>query len=446
MHTEFLVLGAGVTGLAAAVELGEAAIILEKEKGPGGLVRSQCFNGNYWFDQVLHLLHFKDAAVQARITAMLGEVLAPCPPVAWIECKEGVALYPFQLNIGALNEAARNRCITDYAKACFQNNDLQKAVNYREFLTATFGDAMCELFYFPYNEKLYKYPLNSIAADEMLWNIHRPSFEEILQGAFRPNVLRTTYNSNAFYPRPPKNAPLRGMEILSEALAQRTNHLQLNTTVTRIDPSAKTVWVVSGGEQKKYVYSHACLSTLPLPQLMKLCAGVSAPLLQELELLEYTKVFSIALCIKGPRPVGTGHWRYYTDPALPFTRLIFMTEFDADNAPPDGWGVLAEITWSSRVPEPEEEVLTEEVVGALKKLSLLDAYSTVISTHLWKADPAYVVFTFDTQRIINNCFAFLQHYGITSLGRYGRWEYSSMYQNIKAGFDWAKKVTSKAVV
>jgi len=123
-----------------------------------------------------------------------------------------------------------------------------------------------------------------------------------------------------------------------------------------------------------------------------------------------------------------------------------MAEFDPYSAPADGWGLLAEITWNHRDPVPDREVLIKEIITALKKISLLDDETVVIGKHIWTADPAYVIFTFDTERIVNNCFEFLEKYGITCLGRYGKWEYSSMYQNIKAGFDWAAKVTSKYVV
>ncbi len=446
MQTEFLILGAGVTGLAAATVLEDQAVVIEKESTPGGLVRSKCFHGTYWFDNVLHILHFKDQAIQAHLQVMLGDVLQPCPPVAWIECKEGVALYPFQLNVGGLNEVARNRCITDYAKVYYHPNNQEEASNYEAYLKATFGDAMCELFYFPYNEKLYKYPLQQIAADDILWNIHRPSFEEILQGGFQPNVVRTTYNSNAFYPRPPKDAPLRGMEILSQALAANVPHLHLNTTVTHIDLPSRTVYAMQTGVKKKFVFTNECLSTLPLPRLMKLCSNVPEFLLKEIDQLVYTKVFSVALCIRGERPHNSGHWRYYTDPQLPFTRLIFMTEFDTHNAPEDGWGLLAEITWNSQTPDPDETTLIAMVIKALYKISVLHADTEVISTHTWTADPAYVIFTPETQQIVQRCFEFLKQYDIRSLGRYGNWEYSSMFQNIKAGFNWAQQVTSKITV
>src|SRR5688500_13796289 len=115
MIADYLILGAGVTGLSAGVELKDAAVVIEKDRTPGGLVRSFCFDGGYWYDYVLHLLHFKDPEIQARVEAMIGPIMRPCPPEAWIQTLKGTAMYPFQLNLGSLEEEARNQCIVDYA-------------------------------------------------------------------------------------------------------------------------------------------------------------------------------------------------------------------------------------------------------------------------------------------------------------------------------------------
>jgi protoporphyrinogen oxidase len=446
MIADYLILGAGVTGLSAGVELKDAAVVVEKDKTPGGLVRSFCFDGGYWYDYVLHLLHFKDPEIQARVEAMIGPIMRSCPPKAWIQTLKGTAMYPFQLNLGSLEEEARNQCIVDYAKAYYHKNAESTEKNYREYLKATFGDAMCDLFYYPYNEKLYKYALEKIAVDDLTWNLHRPSFEDILKGGFQPNVPRATYNTNAFYPCPPeKDAPLRGMELLSQALANHVKHLKLNRKVTAVNPANKSITTVTNGMTEQYRYNEGCLSTIPLPVLMKLCNNASDSLLKEVDTLEHTKVISIGISIKGSRPASPGHWRYYTDPAIPFTRLVFMNEFDPQASPEDGWALLTEVTWPGKEPIPEKDTLINQVVNAIKSLSLLPNDNVVIGTHVWVVDPAYVIFTHDTQRIINNCFEFLARYRITSSGRYGKWEYSSMFQNIKAGFDWAKKVNKKTL-
>ena len=442
---DFLILGAGVTGLAAGLELKESSIIIEKECRPGGLVRTHCFDNGYWFDHVLHLLHFKDTEIQERIQVLMGDMLQRCSPAAWIECSAGTVLYPFQLNLGALNEKARNKCISDYAKMFFSAVDKSSADNYRQYLALTFGNAMCDLFYFPYNEKLYKYPLEQIAADALLWNLHRPSFEEILDGSFNPNRLKETYNTNAFYPCPPVDSPVRGMEALVQSLSSNLNNIQLNSEVVHIDTRLQLVHILKNGIPDKIHYNYGCLSTIPLPRLMRLCSDVPEQLLKRADQLIFTKVYSIAISVKGKRPEGTGHWRYYTNPDIPFTRLIFMTAFDTNNAPQDGWGLLAEVTCNEKE-TIDTGRLVQQTINAVKTLGYFDETQQIVGTHIWPVEFAYVIFTPETKCIVEDCFEFLEQYGIAAAGRYGKWQYSSIYQNIKEGFTWAKEVSEKVSV
>jgi phytoene dehydrogenase-like protein len=93
-----LILGGGIAGLAAALPLGDAAVVLERNARPGGLVRTECFDG-YWFDHVLHLLHVADAATEARFRSLVGDDLARCPPEAWVETSAGTTRFPFQMNL-----------------------------------------------------------------------------------------------------------------------------------------------------------------------------------------------------------------------------------------------------------------------------------------------------------------------------------------------------------
>src|SRR5688572_13589476 len=101
-HADVLILGAGVTGLTAAWELGDRAIVLERSSRPGGLVRTHRF-GDYWFDRVLHLLYFQDPQTEERVRALMGDDLAPCAPRAWCETSAGTTRFPFQMHLGGLD-------------------------------------------------------------------------------------------------------------------------------------------------------------------------------------------------------------------------------------------------------------------------------------------------------------------------------------------------------
>lgn len=439
-ETDHLVLGAGVTGLAAGLELGNKSIILEKEAEPGGLVRTHRYNNGYWFDRVLHLLHFRDPEIELRIKSLLGNLLTPCPPIAWIESQEGVTKYPFQLNLSGLNTPRRIECIADYAKAYYATRNEAASPNYRTFLENTFGAGMCNEFFFPYNEKLYKYDLALMTSKALKWNLSQPSVAEVLAGAFHDNKAPAAYNSNAFYPCPKEpNAPMRGMQLLSHAVANKVTNLNLRRKIISIKPKEQVVIASNeGGNFEKYRFTKQCLSTLPLPVAIQLCEGAPTEVVEASQRLQHSRVISIAICVRGSRPKDTGTWRYYTIPTVPFTRLIFMNEFDPMAAPADGWAVLAEVPWPGRGPLPDFKLLAKNVVECIKNQYFYTKDSEVLDVNWWVVDPAYVVFTHETEQISATCSQFLQDYGISTKGRYGSWEYSSMYQNIKDGIEWAR--------
>jgi protoporphyrinogen oxidase len=438
---EFLVLGGGVAGLAAGVELGERAIVLERESRPGGLVVSDEFEG-YWFDRVLHLLHFPDEALQRRIQEIVGDDLAPCPPVAWIECAGGNVRYPFQLNVGGLEEGSRNRCLADFARASFGADSGEPPADYEDLLVRAFGREMCEQFFLPYNRKMWRRPLRSLAPMGFVWNIHRPSFEEVLDGAFRPNLPRETYNTRAFYPRPPAGAPVRGMEVLSRSLAARVPRLRLDTEVLAIDPRVRTVSARHEGRELRFGYDRRCLSTMPLPQTMRACAGAPEELVRAAEALPRNVVFSVAFAIRGPRPAAPGHWRYHTDERVPFTRLVYMAEFDPLTAPADGWGLMAEVTHPAEEPWPGEEELCASARDGLRRVGALGEGQEIVAERVFVADPAYVVFTPESREVVRRCTEYLAAAGVDTVGRYGRWEYSSMAQVMADGFRWAAEAAA----
>ena len=118
-----------------------------------------------------------------------------------------------------------------------------------------------------------------------------------------------------------------------------------------------------------------------------------------------------------------------------------MTEFDSHAAPKDGWSLLVEIPLSYRTVKYDSDAILQNVLKSISELGLLTANVEVIAQYHWLIDYAYVIFTPDTKRILEDCQEYLETKGIFSKGRYATWEYSSMYQNIKAGFDFAEKVT-----
>ena len=437
-ETDYLILGAGVTGLAAANVLGPRAKVLEREARPGGLVRTECFNG-YWFDHVLHILYFADCVTERRIQDMLGETLAPCVPIAFVETRSGTTRYPFQMHLEGLDEDTVIRCLHDLARVAFGPAPGEPR-DFQEMLLHAFGREMCEVFMFPYNRKVWRRPLTELADSDFTWNIPSPDFDHVLRGALGKNQAYRPYNACAWYPCPPAAAPWRGMEVLVRALASQVVDLRLEHCIEDVDLERRVVTALHAGRTKQYRFRRGCLSTLPLSTMIEICRPAPHALRQACRRLKRNRVVSVMLSIAGPRPTGRGHWRYYADESLIFTRLIHTHEFDPAMAPADGWGLMAEVMQRSEDPEECPETIIRKTVADVHKAGALSPHSQIIDAHLRVTDPAYVVFSVDSLPIIELARRYLEVNGIVPLGRYGRWEHSSMAQGMSDGFGWADRV------
>jgi protoporphyrinogen oxidase len=428
-----LILGGGVAGLAAALPLGDGAVVLERNARPGGLVRTECFSG-YWFDHVLHLLHVSDAAMEARFRSLLGDDLARCPPEAWVETTAGTTRFPFQMNLHGLDAEVVVRCLRDLARVTFAGPSPAPR-NFHDVLLSTFGREMCELFLFPYNRKVYRRPLEELAPAGFQWTITPPDFDKVLRGALGLTHGHHAYNANGWYPRPPRGAGVRGMEILTRALAARVDDLRLEHEIESIDTTRRIV-VARNGALHTFGYRRAC-STLPLPVTIMLCDQAPHDLKRACASLPFNRVLSVAFCVEGPRPTGQGHWRYYADESLIFNRLVFPHEFDPLNAPDDGWGLMAEITLPGNEPMPAARDVIARTKHDIERAGAFNG-GRVRATHIILAEPAYVLFTEESRRVTAAAMAFLRAHDIEPMGRYGRWEYSSMAQVIGDAIQWAE--------
>ncbi|HYE77880.1 MAG TPA: NAD(P)-binding protein [bacterium] len=433
-----VVLGAGLAGLAAAGVLGDRAVVLEREPRPGGLVRTEEWGG-YWFDHVLHLLYFgADRTTENRILDLVGrDVMRAMRPDAWVETVHGTVRYPFQMHLGGLPTEIVVSCLRDLAQVTFGPHT-EAPADFTSMLDQTFGRAMCEAFLFPYNRKMWRRPLESLAPSGFQWTITHPDFDGVVRGALEKDQDFATYNAQSWYPVPPGGAPVRGMEVLAVALAGQVRDLRLHHEILEIDLDRRVVTARHAGNELEFAYGEGLCSTLPLPQTVALCKQAPAELREACRTLVRNRVYSASFSIRGPRPENRGLWRYYSDETLIFTRLIYPHHFDEFSAPPDGWGLLAEITEPAEQPRQADAAVLDRCQEDIALAGALPQGCEVIDRHLIVADPAYVVFTVENQPVMEAARTFLRSHGIEPLGRYGRWEYSSMAQVMRDGLAWGE--------
>jgi protoporphyrinogen oxidase len=433
----YVVLGGGLAGMAAALPLGEKCVVLEAADRAGGLVQSHNYDG-YWFDTVLHLMHVGDHETLRRIQGWLGDVLQPIDRVAWVEMPFGRVRYPFQQNLSALPLDLAVACLDDMARAVYQHARQDGAAdNLHQRFLDLFGQSLCDLFFYPYNEKLWKRPLDTLPAGGLAWTIPNPDFREVLRGTLATNINDRSYNSDAWYPQPPAGAPLRGMELLSAAMAARVSHLKVRCRVSQLDPDRRHVLAATPDGVLRCDWEEGAVSTIPLPRLAEMTIGLPGSLLKAAARLKHMRVIYFAFRVQGPRPEDRGHWHYYPDPTVSFNRLVYMHRFDPLSAPTDGWGVMAEITETADAPPGDRSVLQSQVVADLDSTGALPDDCTIVGCHVLESEYGYVVFDDAREEAVCRLEEYFHSKGIVLLGRYGRWDYYSMSQVLRQGHDWA---------
>jgi len=428
---DYIVIGGGLAGLSAGTVLADRCVVLEMEGRPGGLVRTECVDG-YWFDHVLHLLHFQDAGMKSEILPFLGEDFHPCPPKALVETRAGTALYPLQMNLGSLEREEVVRCIRDLAEACFGKLKVPPT-NLGESFLGKFGRSICELFMFPYNRKLWQRSLETLSP-EVSWTIAVPEFEQALRGALSSGQAFLPYNAWAWYPSGSPETFPRGMEKLSGHIASQVPNLYCGARVSGVNTRERTVTVLGdNGERAKLRYLKGLIPTVPLPGLVAMIENCPAEVAGSAQGLEWIRVYSVMLPIAGPRPGNTVHWRYFADEDLCFTRLIYMHAFDPDICPREGWGLLVEIPESSGEPVMDSETVMNRALADLDRAGVIPGDCKVLPGRVVVNDPAYAVFSSGTLDTVAGIVEWLSARDVHVLGRYGRWEYSSMAQVIRDG-------------
>lgn len=400
-----IILGAGLTGLSIAYHLREKGInfvIIEKEKKAGGLCRS-IRSKNYIFDYTGHFIHTKSDYVKLFVEKLITGI----PKVkrkSFIYLKGNLIPYPFQANVVYLPLFDRLKSILTYY---FRKRKPPK--NLVDWILTNFGRGMSELFFLPYNEKLWKYPLSEITPDFITSYVPPVS------------VLKSQkdigYNVEFLYPE-------RGIGELTSALSK-----ELEITHGEVNKIDKN-FIIFDDEKIRYEY---IISTIPLPEFLSMLdLGEDMPV--NVNSLVWNSVLCINLGIKGnisipPKDASNFHWIYFPEKHFPFYRIGSYSNISPSMAPEGCSSLWVEVSY-------REKKLKRHIIDEITDiLSRLRFFSENSIDHILPVNIpyAYPIYNKDREKIINDLYSFLDKYKIKLAGRFGAWKYSYMGQSILEG-------------
>jgi len=404
-RTRYLIVGAGVSGLAFADWLrDDDYLLVEAEDEIGGYCRTVKRDGFVW-DYSGHFFHFRYPEIEQYLVDRMGdERVLRVERDSRIWYAERFIDFPFQKNIHQLPKPEYEQCVRD-----LRERPEDKGGNFKEMLYARYGRGIAEKFLIPYNEKLYALNLAALDADAMGRFFPHASVEEILRNADAP--ASGDYNATFTYP---EGGAIQYIDALAEGV--RADRITLGERVLAIDRKAK----VATTSQRQIGYD-TLISSAPLVALLDMCGVV-----YDAAVLSHNKVqvFNLGFDSKGPSNV---HWIYYPQRDISFYRVGFYDNiFSSDRM---SLYVEVGLPWDAELSEDERGALKARVLADLQTCGVVTNQS-LLASHDVLLDPAYVHVTTQSNSEAAARRELLSAEDVHSIGRYGAWTYCSIEDNI----------------
>jgi protoporphyrinogen oxidase len=424
-RTPVAILGAGLTGMAAAYHLRQAGVpyrLFERLPHPGGHAITTEDDG-FRFDRTGHLLHLRDPDTRALALSWIGPDHLEIERRSMIWSNGVYTRYPFQANTFGLPPQVAYECLHGFLKTHF-NKDHPEPRNFEEFCLQHFGEGISRHFMIPYNTRLWGVHPSEITAAWCSRFVPLPRLEDVIAGAVGLNDRELGYNARFVYPR-------LGIGVLSDGLAGAVPGIELNRAPIAIDWQGREL--VFEDEVVRY---DTLISTIPLTSLVRLCASAPSAVAEAGSRLRCNHLYYLDVALDTPcqKPL---HWVYVPEEKYPFYRVGCYSNFSSALAPPGKASLYVEL--ADRRP-PDLPALLPRVAEGLVEMGLVDAPGAIRFARLRRIDHAYVIFDHAYYDALAAIRPFLEGAQIVSSGRYGGWNYSSMEDALHFGRDAARQV------
>ncbi|HEY5147826.1 MAG TPA: FAD-dependent oxidoreductase [Polyangiaceae bacterium] len=420
-----LIVGAGVTGLATAAALSDRGdddyLILEADREIGGWCKTVKKDGFVW-DYSGHFFHFKHPEIERwLVDRMPGQKIRVVKKKSFIAYKGRFIDFPFQKNIHQLPQDEFIDCLHDvyFARSSDVKADEKRAAlpatNFKEMLSARFGRSICEKFLFPYNEKLYACDLATLDVDAMGRFFPYADLTDIVRNMKAPD--NASYNATFTYP---EGGAIEYVRAIASAV--RPGAVAFEEALVAVDLERKVARTTSasraGGSRE--IRFDRLVSSVPFNRFVALC-GVGSD--DEPSTWAWNKVLvhNFGFDGKGQRDV---HWAYYPARETAFYRVGWYDNiFDADRL-----SIYVEVGFPKDAPI-DARATRERVLDDLKREGVVSTQK-LVAEHSVVLDPAYVHVTARSVAEHKRIAALLKERSVWSLGRYGRWTYCAIEDNI----------------
>jgi protoporphyrinogen oxidase len=399
------VIGSGISGLSVANMLHQKheVTLYEKEKQIGGLIKCTREEGNLFHRVGGHVFNSKNKEVLDWFWSFFDkDEFVSTIRKAKIFMYDQYLGYPIENNLYKLPKDIVNKVIEELLEEQTTTN----YINFEDFLRGNFGNTLYDIYFKPYNEKIWNTDLKQVPLDWLEGKLPMPNIKEIiLSNIFKEEETKMVHSS-FYYPK--SNGSQFIVDRLSEAL-----NIVTNSQITKIEK-------VTHGWQVNDTFFDCVIYTGDIRELSKLINHPSTTLANTLDKTMSFKSngTSNVLCYTNDdRDIS---WLYFPEKSFVPHRIIYTGNFSKTNNAGQRKTCVVEFSGIQK----QEVMLTEleKMPGNLEPIA-------------FNMEPnSYVINTFDTRTIVNSVKEELEDDKLFLLGRFAEWEYYNMDKCIEAAF------------
>lgn len=406
------VIGAGISGLAIARCLQKEAdvTVFEKDSRPGGLVKCDRIDGNLYHMVGGHVFNSKRQDVLEWFWSLFDREteFTAATRNAVIHINKIIG-YPIENHIYQLNEELARKIVSDLLK--INHNIDNSSNNFEEFLLKRFGKTLYDLYFKPYNEKVWKRDLCNVPLSWLEGKLQMPTVDEIFLANILKKEEKEMVHSSFYYPK------FNGSQFLADRMSKGINIIY-NSDISSIHFSeAVQMWKINNDNFDYIIFTgnlKDVTSILNISDIDKYLDSISQ--------LEFHGTTSV-LCKVDASPYS---WVYLPKKEQAAHRIICTGNFSSTNSSENINTATIEFT----------DMIDKETI--LKNLQTLP-FSPQYITH------RYTKFTYpiqnpDTRKMIGDLKIDLKLHKFYLLGRFAEWEYYNMDAAIGAAIDLANEL------
>lgn len=421
------VIGAGISGLSAAHFLKDRyeVTVFEKEDRPGGLIKCRKVGGSLFHTCGGHVFNSKRQDVLDWFWSLFcrEDEFSKTDRNSCVFMDKGDSSlehdnipYPIENHMYLFCEEIQKGFYEDLneidrvkgLKAKFTDYD-----NFGDFLRWRFGKTLYNLYFQPYNEKVWRRDLTTVPMSWMEGKLPMPTTQEMRDNNANKVEEKTFVHAQFWYEK------LNGSQHIADKLAKNLNILY--------DSDIKNVeykngkWYVLGKVFDKVVF---CGNIKDLPFMLK---GIDVnKYVTEIDSLEYHGTTAV-FCEIDKNPYS---WIYLPSRKHESHRIICTGNFATSNNDAS----IAKDRITATI-EFTDAIDKESILDNLERIPLHPTYIT----HKYN-EFTYPIQNADTRNMIKSLKDLLTPYGFYFTGRFADWEYYNMDVAMGAAMDLCKKI------